>query len=275
MFGIRGIRKLVTLPLSVAALAGSASVLSAQQGRPLFEWSGRVDREVQIAMRDRETWLGGVDGQNARGRADVEGVLPRHDGRVYVRVENGRGNVDVVQQPSARNNYTTIVRIIDPQGGADRYRISAFWQGDQYGSTDDRYGRPGDYGRDLPGRGNGRDRANDRNDWPRTGIPGRGGERTAFHWTGNVDDALEIRIQGDRIDYRTLSGQGVRNVYTDMAGGGIPRGEDVTLQVQVRDGRGNVQVVQEPNARNGYVGVIRVYDPQPSFGRYDFDVTWR
>ena len=49
----RSIRHLMSLPLSAAALAVSASSLFAQ-GRPLFEWSGRVDREVRITMHGRD-----------------------------------------------------------------------------------------------------------------------------------------------------------------------------------------------------------------------------
>ena len=48
-----------------------------------------------------------------RSRLDVATALPQRDGRVTVRVQDGRGDVDVVQQPSARNDYTTIVRIRD------------------------------------------------------------------------------------------------------------------------------------------------------------------
>src|SRR6187455_2794274 len=104
-------RTLITLPLSVAAFAASASSLLAQ-GRPLFEWRGRVDREVRITMRGRDAWAQGIgQNENGRGRADVSGVLPRTDGEVRVRVEDGRGIVDVVQQPSYRNDYTAIVRI--------------------------------------------------------------------------------------------------------------------------------------------------------------------
>ena len=49
----RSIRNLNSLSLPVAALAVSASTLAAQ-GRPLFQWSGRVDREVRIAMHGRD-----------------------------------------------------------------------------------------------------------------------------------------------------------------------------------------------------------------------------
>lgn len=283
MLSRRSIRSLVTVPLSVAAVAVSASSLFAQ-GRPLFDWSGRVDREVRITMhgRDARTQTAGRT-QAQRSRVNVTTPLPQRDGRVTVRVQDGRGDVDVVQQPSARNGYTTIVRIRDRSNGIDNYRVTAYWAPDQYGSgngtLDDRNGYP-----TRPGRGNDdRDNRDDRNNRDDRGGYGRGNdgygrgsslERDALRWSGDVDDALEIRIQGDRIDYRTLSGKSVRNVRADLMRGGLPR-SDVQVVVSDHSGRGSVSVVQQPSSYNGYTAVIRVFDPRPGYGDYSFDVSYR
>ena len=274
MLSRRPTRGVLMIPLAVVALVATASTVSAQ-GRPLFEWNGRVDREVRIAMRGRDAWMQS-DNQSSRGRAQVATALPRQDGRVSVRVEDGRGDVDVIQQPSARNEYTTIVRIRDRSNGVDRYRVNAYWMPvgngswDGRGRDDDRYDRDDRWERDddrweRGGRGNG--------DWGR----GRGDSRygqSALRWTGSVDDALEIRIQGSRVQYRTLSGKGVRDVRADVMRGGIPRAE-VEVSVERYQGRGQITVVQQPSARNGYTAVIRISDPRPSYGDYAFDVTWR
>jgi hypothetical protein len=196
-----------------------------------------------------------------------------------VRTLDGRGDVDVVQQPNARNDYTTIVRIVDRSGGSDRYRVSAFWQP---GYSDDR----GGWGRDrdgYPPRVEGRDRSND-GGWSRDG--GSGGNNgnggyggwgnsghTVLHWSGAVDTEEEIRIQGRRADSRSLGGAGSRDVRSDMAGG-LPQ-RDMQLVIDQRQGRGSVFIVQQPSAWNGYTAVIRVRDPQGGFGYYDFDVDWR
>ena len=267
----RSTRNLMTLPLSVAAIAVSASSLFAQ-GRPLFNWSGRVDREVRIMMhgRDARTQTG-ARSPVTRSRIDVATALPQRDGRVTVRVQDGRGDVDVVQQPSARNNYTTIVRIRDRSSGLDNYRITAYWMPDDNGNGrwDDRDGYPNRPGRDRDDRD---DRGGwDRGDWGR-GDNGTG--RDVLRWSGDVDDALEIRIQGDRVDYRTLSGRSVRNVRADLTRGGLPR-RDVQVVVTDNYGRGSVSVVQQPSAYNGYTAVIRVNDQRSGYGDYRFDVSWR
>src|SRR4029079_11133535 len=94
------------------ALAASASLASAQGGtRPLFEWSGRVDREIQITMRGRNVWMRAYGQSDERlAGPDIMSPLPRNDGVVRVRLEDGQGQAQVIQQPTADNEYTTIVR---------------------------------------------------------------------------------------------------------------------------------------------------------------------
>jgi hypothetical protein len=235
--------------LSFALVMGAASALSAQQ--PLFEWTGRVDREVRVVMRGDDVWTQDVSGRDARRtRARVVRALPTQAGRVRVQLLDGRGDVSVIQQPSSGNNYTTIVRISDRSGGADRYRLAAYWQpirggwGYDRGDIDDRDGRYDDrYSSGM------------------------------VRWTGAVDDQVEIRIQGRNVDTRTLSGNGARDVRANLNGRALPR-RDVTVRVRERSGRGTVSVVQQPSQWNGYTAVIRVRDRQGGFGYYDFDVTW-
>ena len=206
-----------------------------------------------------------------------------------VRVQDGRGDVDVVQQPSARNDYTTIVRIRDRSSGIDNYRVTAFWMPDNNGngSWDDRDNYPNRPGRDRDdrddpggwGRGNNGNGGNGGNGGYGNGGWGNGGYgnnsfRDVLRWTGDVDDAVEIRIQGNRVDYRTLSGKSLRNVRANLLSGGLPR-RDVQVVVSDESGRGSVSVVQQPSSYNGYTAVIRVYDPRPGYGDYRFDVSWR
>ena len=269
----RSIRHLMSLPLSAAALAVSASSLFAQ-GRPLFDWSGRVDREVRITMHGRDARTQMAERSPfQRSRLNVETALPQRDGRVTVRVQDGRGDVDVIQQPTARNDYTTIVRVVDRSSGADNYRLTAYWMPDEYGNGtwNDRDGYPNRPDRDRDDRDNGN---RGRGNGGYGGWYGRGNDRNLVRWTGDVDDALEIRIQGDRIDYRTLSGKAVRHVRADFVNGGLPR-NDVQVFVTDQTGRGSVSVVQQPSSWNNYTAVIRVYDPRSGYGAYSFDLGWR
>jgi hypothetical protein len=272
-------RQFLSMALPVAAaLVASASALSAQ-GRPLFQWSGRVDREVQIAMRGRETWTNTGSANERRGRADVETALPRQDGVVRVRIEDGRGDVDVVQQPSARNNYTAVVRIVDRSGGADRYRLSAYWMpsngsggwyGGSNGGWDDRRNDRRDDRRGEWERGRDRDDRGRRDD-----DFGRGrGRVSLLHWSGAVDGDLEIRLREGQVTYRVLNGAGPRDLRVDADSRGMPQ-RNTDVRIANAQGRGSITVVQQPGAYNAYTTVIRVRDPQGGYGYYNFDLVWR
>lgn len=280
-------------PLAVAALATASALLSAlatpaaAQSRSLFRWTGDVDREVVLVVRGAD-----VDqrGEWSRGRARVNAPLPRTAGALDVRVEEGRGRVDVLQQPSDRNDWTGIVRIRDERGGADRYRVVAHWVPTR-GGWDDRggWGRGrdddddrGGWGRDGRDRDRGRGRDRDR-DWPdRDGDGDRDrddrragrGEPGQLRWAGLVDDVVEIRIQGGRVDQLTRRGTLVRDVRADLRGAPLPARDDVTVRLRDWRGRGQVVVVEQPSARNGYTAVLRVVDPAGGADRYELVATW-
>ena len=261
-----------SIPLTAALLMAAAPAVSAQwdrdrssdpQSRRLFDWTGRVDREIQIVMRGDNLWTRDVRGnEDGRSRIRAASELPRRDGQVTVRLADGRGDVDVIQQPSSSNSYTTVVRIRDRSSGADRYRLTAYWQ-----PANDGY--HGGNGRGIPSR----DR-DDRGGWGNGSGNGNGnGSRTALRWSGSVDGQLEIRLQGGRVEYRNLSGNQARNVRADVSQG-IPR-RATELVVSRSTGRGRIYILQQPTERNGYSAIIRVNDPQGGYGNYDFELAWR
>lgn len=93
-----------------------------------MEWSGTVDDVVQIRIRNRNAQTKDISGRayydanyNFNGRA------PRRNSNARVDKRDGRGRVFIAQQPSRRNNWTTIVQIVDSKGGPDRYRFTLYW----------------------------------------------------------------------------------------------------------------------------------------------------
>ncbi|HEY2851498.1 MAG TPA: hypothetical protein VGJ18_01540, partial [Gemmatimonadaceae bacterium] len=117
----RGVREVL---MAVAAIAVTAWAAPAQQ-RVLLDWSGRVDSLARISIQGggaHVTLLGTAD--NGAGDLHVRNELPHRDGTVTVQVASGRGDVDVVQQPRADNDYVAILRIRDHSGGMDNYRLT-------------------------------------------------------------------------------------------------------------------------------------------------------
>ena len=138
------LRNLVMIVAAPAALLLGVGTASAQWGtqqrypnqarrgggeQQILSWQGRVDREIRIEIRNGRAQVIPI-GNNERvsERVRATGEIPYADGIVTVEQLEGRGRVDVVQQPDRRNGYTTIIRVRDPQSGAGSYRLAAYWQ---------------------------------------------------------------------------------------------------------------------------------------------------
>jgi hypothetical protein len=248
-----------SIPVAAALMIGAVPVVFAQ-GQEVFEWTGRVDREVQISMRGNRLSTRSIgNNTETRERSRVFTPLPRQDGRVVAQLESGRGDVDVIQQPTASNGWTTVVRVRDTAGGSGMYRVAAYWESYANG--------------EYIGRGRGRGRDRGVYESRGNGQYGQAGN-SMLHWSGNVDGLLEIRIQNGRVSYRTLSGAQPTAIRANVGNVGIPRGSSA-VSVQQNQGRGSVSVVQQPSSYNGYTTVLRVNDPQSGASYYDFDLYWQ
>ena len=121
--------KLMTFAVSIFAAAvffGNVETIRAQSGS--MEWRGTVDDVVQIRIRNRNAQTRHVSGREYYD-ADFSfnGRAPRRNSNVRVDKRDGRGRVFIVQQPNRRNNFTTLVQIVDSKGGTDRYRFNLYW----------------------------------------------------------------------------------------------------------------------------------------------------
>lgn len=90
-------------------------------------WRGRVDDDVRILVRGGSAQvetLGGTPYYDAV--TNFTNSLPRRS-NVTLMKRRGRGEVFVEQQPSRSNDYTAVIRIRDPKGGADDYEFELAW----------------------------------------------------------------------------------------------------------------------------------------------------
>ena len=283
---MRSLRSMLSATLTGGAMLATVAPTARADGRTLYEWSGTVDREAIIIMRGAylETEGDGFE-SNREAQYRVNEALPRTNGTVSIERADGRGEVEVIQQPSLFNGYTARVRVRDRQSGADHYRLVVTWRGaNDYdhrdGDRDDRggndrggYDRGGNDRRDNGRDGYGRD-GYGRGDRGRGGDEG-GGHRDAgaLRWSGQVDAVAEIRIQGRRVEYISRSGRSLYDVRYDVRGSGLPA-YAVPLDLRRFAGRGNVFIAQYPQSWNGWTAVIRIDDSRGGADAYDFDLRW-
>jgi|ERR1041385_3399988 hypothetical protein len=91
-------------------------------------WRGRVDDDVRIRIRggsaDVET-IGGTPYYD--GQPNFSNSLPPRRVTVRLTMKRGRGDIFIEQQPSRENDFTAVVRIKDPKGGASDYEFELQW----------------------------------------------------------------------------------------------------------------------------------------------------
>ncbi|REJ75217.1 MAG: hypothetical protein DWQ47_06945 [Acidobacteria bacterium] len=208
-------------------------------------WEGRVDDVVRIRVSGRSAFANAISGRPVSGVTyDFLNPLPRRNLIVNVSKTEGRGSVRIVEQPNIRNNYTAVLEIRDPRGGADNYAFELDWRG-------------GGGGFDPPNR-----------------PPNRPpiGDSRSMSWSGRVDDVIEIRISGRYATTQTISGSRPTNIRYNFERA-LPRRE-VSVSVDRSDGRGTVRVVEQPSRRNNYTAVIEIRDPRSGADNYSFELEW-
>lgn len=91
-------------------------------------WRGRVDQTAKISVSGSD-----VQTQDASGTGissvnfNINGYLAHRPGIVNVTKRKGRGTATIIQQPSWDNDFTAVIQIFDPKGGADDYELEITW----------------------------------------------------------------------------------------------------------------------------------------------------
>jgi hypothetical protein len=111
----------------ISDVGGEVDLVS---GSPVFRWTGNIDGTVDIAIRRgsaRYSVLSGAEPRNVQSGV-LSGGLPYANGRLSLAPRQGRGNITILQQPSASNDYTAIIRVSDPDTGFGYYDFDVIWR---------------------------------------------------------------------------------------------------------------------------------------------------
>ena len=89
-----------------------------------LRWRGTVDGESQLLVRRSDVESRALSGQPSSGTTfNFTSPLPRRAVDVRLEKKKGRGDVEIVQQPSRNNDFTVVVQIRDEKGGSGEYEF--------------------------------------------------------------------------------------------------------------------------------------------------------
>lgn len=88
-----------------------------------------VDDEVNVFMRGDRVLVETVRGRHPYDAGtECSGPLPRGPMQFRFRGIDGRGEVDLIEEPDHRNGYRSWVRILDRRGGGEEHHFRIYWQ---------------------------------------------------------------------------------------------------------------------------------------------------
>jgi hypothetical protein len=120
-----------------------------------------------------------------------------------------------------------------------------------------------DVGREIGNYGGGGDQ----------GYPGPGGGGSGrMTWKGRVDDDIRITIRGGTADVETIGGSPYSDGQPNFSASLPSRRVNVTINV--KRGRGQVYIEQQPSRDNSFAAVIRIKDPKGGASDYEFELSW-
>lgn len=305
-----GRRSSARMAVVLAALLGLSAALLANvqeiRPRPNNHWGRdrgqgemnirlRVDEEVDVIVRGDRILVRTLSGAWVQDLgSDYSAALPQREVAVQFSKRRGRGRAWLLEEPNRRNGFAARFRISDPMGGEGNYHIRLRYRVEGWGwesrSAADpatwgggalrpspapvtavawrgpSWGRPSSWGR-LPGR-----MLDPRRQERVRDIHGRNGGR--FEFRGRIDEEVLFFIRGGEVTAQTQFGQRVQ-VERWSLDEPLPLGRRLRLQVSKRDGRGHVEILEEPNPSNRYTTVLRVSDWRGGSDRYHFRLDWR
>ena len=108
------------------------------------------------------------------------------------------------------------------------------------------------------------------------GDSGDGGDNSttgrAF-WRGTVDKEVQLIIKASNIETRLISGN--PNPGGDFSFTSALPTRNVKVEVNKKEGRGKVRVLQQPNRNNDYTAIIQIYDEGGGAREYQLEIFWQ
>lgn len=92
-------------------------------------------------------------------------------------------------------------------------------------------------------------------------------------WSGSVDDVVQLKIRGNSVEAKAISGRVVTNENYNFTSP-LPN-RQVNVEVDKKKGRGSIRVMQQPRRENNFTTVIEIRDTSSGARDYQLEIYWR
>ncbi len=216
-----------------------ASALRAAE--PQLVWKGEVEGAVLLRVQKKQVVAEAADGRViGRPRFRFAHPLPQQRQEARVEVLEGRGSVQILEQPGAGNSYSLVARIEDPQPGAVQYSLAFYWDAQIDASAELKV---------LTAR-----------------------RRESLTWTGRAEGDVVVSCRGESCEAATSGGvpvPGGRCRFTKP----LP-GRETFVALAARSGRGDLRLIEQPAESNQYTARVLIRDPHAGSSDYSFKLAW-
>ena len=120
------VRDFTSAPSS--GMPDTTAILRDASSRVALIWTGDVDNELEITLRPGAVSYNTIRGAEPRSLQSAVREMPPAGSTLVFNQMEGRGEVVILQQPTAENDFTAKIRIRDPQRGFGHYSFLVGWQ---------------------------------------------------------------------------------------------------------------------------------------------------
>jgi hypothetical protein len=205
---------------------------------PQFIWQGEVDGIVYLHLGGNKLAVQVGEGAAvARQQFRFQHALTDVAQDARLSVLEGRGYVHVTEQPRLENHYTLTVAIEDRQPGSAFYSIALYWD-----ASNRFFEKP------------------------------REGRSEHVQWSGRVDEEALVSCGVKRCVASSSRGAPASEEHFKFS---RPMPErPVEVELELRQGRGQIRLVEQPSEQNHYQAVVSIRDPQSGSSEYSFSLLW-